>query len=87
MITQANGQVQRLGIELKKVSNFHQQSISIYSLHTQIGYKADEQEGEDDEKDGGKMDLTMLKARSTDILKQLKRNIVSEITIAAWGLM
>ena len=50
-------------------------------MHVQIGYEAYE-------KDGGKMDLTLIKARSTDILKQLERNIVSEITIAAsWGLM
>lgn len=73
MITQANGQVQRLGIELKKVSNFRQQKRSINSfkcMHTQIGYKAK------DEKD--EMDFTLLKAHSTVVVKQLERNIVSE---------
>lgn len=42
----------------------------------QIGY--DGKEGKRDEK----IDLKLLKARSSDVLKQLKHKAVSEITIA-----
>lgn len=88
MIVQANAQVQRLGVQLKRVIMIFLSFCAIYNnftphstttnthTHMQIGY--DGKEGKRDEK----IDLKLLKARSSDVLKQLKHKAVSEITIA-----